>query len=273
MTEVRSVSLPNGVRLEYVEQGDPGGVPVVFLHGVTDSWRSFQLVLPHLPSSIRAFAVSQRGHGDSARPDSYRAKDFAQDIREFADAVGIGRFVLVGHSMGATNAQRFAIDHPERLRGLVFIGSFGGYSGNAVIEEFWTSELSRLEDPITDRLARGFQESTLARRIPAWYLEAVVAESRKVPARVWRACFAAFRDDECTAELGRIRVPTLLLWGDRDALAPREDQSIMLDRIPGSRLVVYEGCGHALHWEDPQRFASDVTEFCRELSEDSGGAR
>ena len=57
---VRSVSLPHGIRLPYVEHGDPAGLPVVFLHGYTDSWRSYQTVLPNLPRYMRAFALSQR---------------------------------------------------------------------------------------------------------------------------------------------------------------------------------------------------------------------
>src|SRR5262245_45048593 len=65
---VRSVKLPSGIKLQYVEQGNGDGVPLVFLHGYTDSWRSFERVLPHLPESIRAFALTQRGHGDADRP-------------------------------------------------------------------------------------------------------------------------------------------------------------------------------------------------------------
>ena len=265
MIAPRTLALPGRVRLEYFEQGDPAGLPVVFLHGVTDSWRSFETVLPHLPAWIRAFAVSQRGHGESERPDTYRARDFAEDIRAFADALGLDRVVLVGHSMGATNAQRFAIDHPERVAGLVLVASFAGFSDNPVTEEFWSTELARLDDPIPDAIARGFQLGTLAKRVPDDFLEMVVAESRKVPARVWRACFGAFRDDECTPELGRIAAPTLLLWGDHDAFARRSDQDALLAAIRGSRLEVYPGTGHAIHWEAPKRFASDVVRFCEEL--------
>ena len=73
------VSLSTGVRIEYVEQGKGDGVPVIFLHGVTDSWRSFERMLPLLPPDIHAFALSQRGHGDSSRPTSgYRLAVFAK---------------------------------------------------------------------------------------------------------------------------------------------------------------------------------------------------
>jgi len=78
---IQSVELPGGPRLQYVEQGDRSGVPMVLLHGYSDSWRSFELVLPHLPPEVRAFAVTLRGHGDAARPaDGYRPRDFAADI-------------------------------------------------------------------------------------------------------------------------------------------------------------------------------------------------
>jgi pimeloyl-ACP methyl ester carboxylesterase len=219
--------------------------------------------------------LTQRGHGDSDRPETgYRARDFAEDVDAFADALGLDSFVLVGHSMGTVNGQRFAIDHPERSRGLVLAGGFASFRDNPVLEEFWSAEVSRLEDPIAASFARAFQEATLARPVPPEYLETVVDESLKVPARVWRDCFAAFRDDENTAELGRIRAPTLLVWGDRDAFARRTDQETMLSAIGGSRLLVYEGAGHAMHWEEPRRFASDVAAFCESLARpDSGGAR
>lgn len=257
----RTVELPGPLTLPYVEQGDPTGVPVVLLHGVTDSWRSFEPVLPHLPPSIRAFALTQRGHGDADRPAGYRTRDFAADIAAFVDTLGLGRVVIVGHSMGATNGQRFAIDHPERTLALVLAASFPSYRDNPVVTELWESGMSTLTDPIDPAFVREFQESTLARPVSPALLDTVVAESLKVPARVWRAAFAGFLEDDCLDDLGKISAPTLLLWGTRDALCSRGDEDALLQAIPGSRLVAYEGAGHALHWEEPERFAADVAAF------------
>ena len=67
---VRSVTLSSGITLQYAERGQTSGVPVVFLHGVTDSWRSFEPVLDRLPGTVRALAMTQRGHGDSSKPDN-----------------------------------------------------------------------------------------------------------------------------------------------------------------------------------------------------------
>ena len=138
---IRSVQLPNRVKLPYVEQGDPAGVPVVFLHGVTDSWRSFEPVLPHLPESLHVFALTQRGHGDADRPATgYRTRHFAADVVAFMDALGLEQAIVVGHSMGSTNALRFAIDHPERT--LALAGSFATYRGNPAIVEFWETAIT-----------------------------------------------------------------------------------------------------------------------------------
>jgi non-heme chloroperoxidase len=65
--EIKSVELPTGVTLQYAEQGDPAGIPVLLLHGYSDSWHSYGRVLLHLPEDIRTFALTLRGHGDSSR--------------------------------------------------------------------------------------------------------------------------------------------------------------------------------------------------------------
>ncbi len=78
--DVITVELPNQVKLQYVEQGNSSGLPLILLHGYADSWRSFERVLPYLPKSIRTFTLTQRGHGDASRPvTGYRARDFATD--------------------------------------------------------------------------------------------------------------------------------------------------------------------------------------------------
>jgi pimeloyl-ACP methyl ester carboxylesterase len=262
---IATARLANGVVLPYVEQGDADGVPVIFLHGVTDSWRAFELVLPHLPPSIHAFAVTQRGHGDASRPQiGYRFADFADDLAAFMDVVGLESAIVVGHSMGSVIAQRFAVDHPDRAVGIVLAGTFWSLRANAGVAELWTSALETLTDPVPAALAREFQESTLAQPIDPAFLDMVVSESLKVPARVWRDTFGGFRHDDVSAELHAITAPTLVIWGDQDAFCPRSDQERVVAAVPGARMVIYTGAGHAMHWEEPARFARDVTVFVDE---------
>ena len=263
---VNSVDLANGVRLPYVEQGDPLGVPVLLLHGITDSWHSFERVLPHLPDSIRAFALSQRGHGDADRPTTgYRPQDFAADLAAFMHALDLGPAVIAGHSMGASIAQRFAIDHPGRTLGLVLVGSLTTWRGHPDFVELWDSVVSTLTDPIDPDFVREFQESTLAQPVPPEFLETVVRESLKLPARVWRAVLLeGLLEADFSGELAKIQVPTLIFRGDQDAFT-RNGQEALTAAIAGSRLVVYAGAGHGLHWEEPGRFAADLTAFVESL--------
>jgi len=115
--------LPNGIELPYAEAGDADGTPVVLLHAYADSWRSFEEVLTRLPPSIRAIAPSQRGHGDASKPEAgYAVEDFAGDLVALLDSVRIPRAVLVASSSAVFTAERLAVEHPERVAGLVLIG-------------------------------------------------------------------------------------------------------------------------------------------------------
>ena len=263
---VRSVELPGRPRLSYVEQGDPSGVPLLLLHAIADSWRSFELVLSNLPESIHAFALTQRGHGDAGRPArGYHPRDFAADLAAFMDVLHLQAAVVVGGSSGGFVARRFAIDHPERTLGLVFLGSPANLLDKPGVQELWYSTISKLTDPIDPDLVREFAEGTLAQPVPQAVLEVIVRENLKAPAQVWRDTFKGLLEDDSLWELGKIEAPTLVVWGDRDAILPRSDQESLAAAITGSRLLVYEGAGHAFYWEDPGRVAADLATFVAEL--------
>lgn len=264
---MKSVELVNQGTLCYAEQGDSCGEPVVFLHGATDSWRSFERVLPHLPESIRAVALTQRGHGDSSRPATgYGSRDFAADLAAFMDALSLKTAIVAGHCMGGLVAQRFAFDYPDRTRGLVLAGTLPTMRGKPEVQALWDSVVSKLEDPVDRNFVVEFQESTLAQSVPAAFFETVIHESLKVPARVWKAVFAGLLQEDFSSELDRIRVPTLIVWGEQDAFCSRQDQDTLRRALVNSKLIVYSETGHALHWEEPEHFANDLVDFCQGLS-------
>ena len=239
-----------GPQVHYVEQGDQDGQPIVLLHGYTDSWFSFSRLLPLLPAHYHAYAFSQRGHGNSERPACcYTMDDFAADVVAFLDAVGVERATLIGSSSGGVIARWVAETRPERVSRLVQIGSFLRHVNEATLA--FQEAVRALADPVPEDFAREFQVSTLHVPLPTLFLERVVAESRKLPARVWRAVLDGFMAADDVDRLGRIAAPTLLLWGERDAYIPREDQERLAAAIPGARQVVYPEIGHSLQWERP----------------------
>jgi pimeloyl-ACP methyl ester carboxylesterase len=257
---VKRIDLPNRVTLEYAEQGDPTGLAVVLLHGLSDSWRSFEGTMAHLPLSLHALAITQRGHGDSDRPEAgYEMRDFGDDVVAFMDELHIPRAMIVGHSMGARVATQFALDHPERVRGLVLVGAFAP-GANAALHEL-EGALSSQRDSIDPEFAREFQVATLAKPVEPAFLDMVVAESLKMPIRVWRAALSGMVEANHSGLLERIASPTLMAWGERDEFVPREERDDLAVQMAGARVLVYAGTGHALHWEEPARFASDLADF------------
>ncbi|MCY1073111.1 alpha/beta fold hydrolase [Archangium lansingense] len=258
-----SVQLSTGVRMHYVEQGRKDGPVLVLLHGYTDSYLSFERVLPLLPRSFHVYALDQRGHGDSSRPECcYSQSDFASDVVAFLDSQGIQRAVLVGHSMGSFIAQQVALEHPQRVEALVLIGSAPTVHGNAVAAEL-KSYVDTLSDPIDPAFVRDFQAGTFYRPIPPSFLDTAVSESLKVPARVWKASLDGLIAEDHAARLGTLSVPTLVVGGDRDGFFSVAEQQALAQALPRATLALYTETGHAPHVEQPQRFVHDVKEFLR----------
>jgi pimeloyl-ACP methyl ester carboxylesterase len=250
--------LSTPVRLPVIAHGDPRGIPVVLLHGLSDSGRSFEPVLERLPAGIRAYAVTLRGHGDAPRPaGGYDASQLAHDVAAVLDDAGIDRAVVAGHSMGSIVATRLALDAPDRVCALVLMGAKPTFRH---LDEFY-AEVARFGDAVDPAWVRDFQLSTLAQPIPPAFLDMVVDESLKLPPRVWQALVGPTLGVDHTGDLGRIPVPVLLAWGDRDDIALRHDQETYLRHLPDARLRVYADAGHAFHWEDPAAFARDLAEF------------
>ena len=259
------VGLESGINLSCTEQGPESGLAVVLLPGPTDSWRSYEPVLDRLPQRIRAIAVSQRGHGDSDKPErGYRVEHFAGDVVEFLDELEIDRAVLVGHSGSCLVARRVALDNPERVAGLVLEASPTCLCTDAA-REFVASVVMGLADPIDPDFARSFVADTSSDNVAPGVVDMAVADIVKVPARVWREMFTELLAYDDTNELTRISAPTLLIWGADDTLVPREMQAMLADRIPHAELIVYPAVGHTPRWDDPQRFSADLTTFIDRL--------
>ncbi len=260
------VRLPTGLSLSHVDIGVANSkYALVLLPGLSDSWRSYELLLPHLPESIRTIAISQRGHGDSDKPPAgYSVRHFASDLRALLDAYALSRVVLVGHSSASLVARRFALDHPARIAGLVLEGSF------VKLERIPTevrAKFAGLEDPLTREFVRDFASGTVTRRVPNEFLDAMLDESLKAPAHVWSETFAGVIEYDDMSELATLGASTLILWGDQDTIVDWAATEALHRAIPSSRLLVYEGIGHTPHWEDPIRFAKDVAVFvdqCRQ---------
>jgi non-heme chloroperoxidase len=265
-TDCKFADLSSGVRLAYVEQGPRDGMPVLLLHGLSDSHRSYDLLRPFLPGRWHVFAPTMRGHGLSDKPESgYAMRDFAGDLAVFMDAVGIERAVIVGHSMGSAITLQLAADYPERVAGVVLIGAFARFDTPAMDE--LKAAVVDIGESCGGEFALAFQESTLANVIPQSFLDVAVNESLCLPGYGWRGIVQGLMDFEPIAAARRIHAPAAILWGDKDAYCPRADQRDLRDAIAGSRLFTLPGVGHAVQWERPAETAALLRAIIADIEE------
>jgi non-heme chloroperoxidase len=263
-------TLHPGLTLSYEERGHASEAAVVLLPGPTDSWRSYLPVLDLLPQELHVLAVSPRGHGESDKPaDGYRVEDLAGDLVAFLDVLDVRRAVLVGHSGSCLVARRVALDHPDRVLGLVLEASPTTLRDERLHGPL-ESLLSALEDPISADFARTFVTDTSSASLPPELVDLLVEDVLQVPPPVWRLLFSALLEYDDLSELPLIQIPTLLVWGEADALVPREMQDQLVRRIPHAELVVHPGSGHTPRWDDPARFAAELGAFAARFT--TGGA-
>jgi non-heme chloroperoxidase len=257
---LKSITLDNGIMLEYAEQGHPNGLPVLLLHGFTDSWRSYEMVLPFLPSHLHVFSITLRGHGNSSKPGAgYEPCDFADDIAAFMRAIKLKSAVIVGHSMGSTIAQCVAVRYPELASGIVLTSALADF--NQPVMAGFREFVQELTDPIDSAFIAEFQTGGAVRPVPLEQIKTFIAESMKVPAHVWKSVTSGWAKGDFTRQLVTYNKPVLIIWGEQDEMCTRSDQERLLQSLRYSTLIVYEGAGHAVPWEEPEQLALHLTKF------------
>lgn len=261
------VRLPNGIRLHFAQQGPRTGPALLLLHGYTDSWFSFSRVLPLFRPEQRVVVPDLRGHGDSSRPPAgeaktgqpasgYRMADLADDVLQMMHALRIPSAVVLGHSMGSFVARRVAALAEARVPKLVLLGA-GPTCNTPVVRDLKTA-VDALTDPVDPEFVREFQASTIFQNLQPAFMEAVIANSRRMPAAVWQALLNGLIDDEPPVGL---RCRTLVLGGRQDRIFAPTEQNVLARQFPRGELELVDGIGHALHWESPARFISALARF------------
>jgi non-heme chloroperoxidase len=252
------VRLANGVRLHYAQQGPVAGPAIILLHGYSDSSLSFGRVMPLMSPHLRVIAPDLRGHGDSDRPHSgYRIDDLAGDIVQLMDALQVPSAVIVGHSMGTFVARRVNEIAPQRVTRLVLVGG-AIVAGNQAVMGLQAA-VNALTDPVDESFVSEFQMSTVSVPVPAAFMRAAIANSRRMPARIWQSLMKGML--EFRAVDRKPAVPALVLGGRLDAVFSADEQLALARSFPNGELRLIDGVGHSLHWELPGVFVSALRRF------------
>lgn len=257
----QSLRLPNGVRLSYVELGNPKGAPVLLLHGWTDSSRAWTILAPRLLRH-RLLIPDQRGHGGSDAPACcYSLSTLADDARLFLDVKGIRRAAVVGHSLGSLVAQVLAAESPERVSKLVLIGS------TALVPirrgDWVWKNVSALSWPIDprSRFMREWSPSASPTPVDPDYAAHADREIAAVPRHVWNGVMRELVDVAAGRFTPDITAPTLILSGGRDELFPAEHHHALVAAISHAEARVFPALGHNLILERPDEVGAALADF------------
>jgi pimeloyl-ACP methyl ester carboxylesterase len=254
----------NGIRLHVEKQGS-GSPTLVFLHYWGGSSRTWRHVIAGLGADVDTVAIDQRGWGQSDHPRSgYALTDLADDAQGVIDALGLDRYVLVGHSMGGKVSQLLASRRPLGLIGLVLVAP-SPPSPLALPLEVRQSMVGAYADRAS--IVATVEQVLTATSLASDDLDTVIADSViGAPAAKVAWPLAASQED-ITAAVGAITVPTLVISGAEDRVDPpavltRE----LLPRIPQARLHLLPGIGHLSPLEAPRDVAVLIRTFVGALS-------
>jgi pimeloyl-ACP methyl ester carboxylesterase len=276
--ETREVRL-HGHRLVYRVCGEPApGRPVLLLvHGLASSSATWRTVMPSLARFATVIAPDLPGHGDSDKPrQDYSLGAQANALRDLMVCLDVERATVVGQSLGGGVAMQLAYQHPRRCERLVLISSGGlGPDVSWLLRAMTLPGAEHLMPVLFPSFLRdagnavGRTVGRLGLRWPhveqEWQAYASLVEPGNRQSFVRTIRSVVDPGGQAVSAHDRLylaaRLPTLIVWGGRDRIIPVEHATAAHEALPGSRLVVFEGCGHFPHAEEPDAFVDVVADF------------
>lgn len=259
----------NGVKLHYQEKGT--GTPLILIHGYTSLFYTWNDVFEPLSEHFRVIAVDLKGFGFSEKPvGDYTKREQAVLVKGLLDHLKIDKAWLAGNSMGGDVSLNIALQNPNRVAGLILIDSAG-----VKFESKSPSSSSSFKIPFfgrvfaavaltSDRLVRGglersfFDDSKITDQDVRMYHIPLTSKNGQRAAALATQQWDLYPIEN---DLGKINVPTLIMWGAEDEVVPLETGRKMNSLIKNSELVVFENCGHLPQEEMPQKTVEEILKF------------
>lgn len=247
-----------GLDIHYLSSGE--GLPLVYVHGNTGSslWFSKVMELP----GYKTYALDLPNFGRSdPLPGEVSIDGYAAFLKAFVEALGLGRPLVVAHSLGGAVAQTFALSFPDKLRALVLVDSAAPSGLVTPKERYPLIEAMRQDRSF---LAKALAATVPTLRDPAFF-EALVDEATKMAAPAWignAETLSAFNVVDGTRAFDK---PVLVVWGRSDYIVTEAMARQTAEAYPKSTLKILEGVGHSVIVEDPARFLALLGEFAASL--------
>jgi 3-oxoadipate enol-lactonase len=248
------------------------GTPLVFLHGIGGNRANWSAQLVALSDQFRCVAFDFRGYGDSddLAPD-FGFFDFVTDVENVLSENNIERCHLMGLSMGGLVAQAFYARHPSRVLSLGLIGCRPGsapvFENSKAFAEERTKPLQQSDN--AEALADSLLPRLLGASVGASEREAIRGSLARIRPTSYRKVLSARLSIAPFLDLSDIDVPTLVIAGTHDQVAPLSQMQAIASAIPGSVLKTVPGAGHLMNIEQPDLFNSYVRDFLTSVEQDA----
>lgn len=254
-----------GVSIHFLIAGPANAPQVVFVHGLGGSYETWSLNLPAFAERYRICAIDLVGAGSSDKPDmDYGIPSMADFLARFLDALvdDWHRVSLVGHSLGGAIALDFASRYPERVERLVLVDSAGlGLEINGEVLDLIRAEPSI--DGIRMELTHFFAHQGLVQQalVEQLYQQRLQPGAREALLATMDAAFGGNRQQiDLRETMAALHNKALVVWGSEDSVIPVA-HAREASRTPGSRVDVFEACGHCPHIERAEAFNQLATSF------------
>jgi pimeloyl-ACP methyl ester carboxylesterase len=266
----------HGYKRSYLKTGQ--GPALLLLHGIGDSSEAWRELMPVLAEDHTVIAPDLLGHGRSAKPRAdYSVAAYANGMRDLLSVLDVDRVTVVGHSLGGGVAAQFAYQFPERCERLVLVACGGVARDVSPTLRVATLPMAEVVLPLlglpgsklaTRAIAEVLKRTPFDLACDAGEIERVLAglpsgAARRAFVRTlrsavdWKGQVITMLDRTYLASA----VPTMLVWGERDAIIPVAHAHLAHDAMPGSRLELFEDAGHFPHHHDPERFVAVLRDF------------
>lgn len=232
--------------------------PLLLLHGAGGQYTHWPPHLRRLPNTT-VYAPDLPGHGNSGGTPRLSIAGYAADALALMDALDLEQAIVGGHSMGGAIALTLALDHPDRLAGLLLVASGARLRVSPDILSGLQTNFETAVDLIVQRAFGPDASGNLLRLGRRQLL--------KCPPEVIHADYAACDAFDVMSRLSEIRMPTLVLAGTADQMTPEKYARYLAENIPGAQLALVEGAGHMVAIESPQQVAALVDDWLGTLEE------
>jgi non-heme chloroperoxidase len=263
-----AVKTPDGLTISAQEWGNPSGPEILFIHGFSQSYLSFtRQVDSDLAKEFHIVTYDLRGHGNSDKPlDPARYRDskaWGDEVQAVIDAAGLKRPVLVGWSYAGRVISDYVATHgADKLAGINFVDAPIKVDPALVGDNLKNLPLMTSEDLATNIAAtRTFVHGCFSRQPSADDFETMLAFNMMVPPKV-RAGLGG-RPLDASEMMSRLKLPVLVTHGAEDRNAKVGAAQYTASVIPGAKLSIYDGIGHAPFYEDAPRFNAELAAFVR----------